>query len=69
MARLKPMQFSWEKHLELSRNVSAASDKEPGLALAVMGVGLTMLLNDLWLQEQQKYLNEEVSNNTGKRVS
>jgi len=63
------MQFSWEKHLELSRNVSAASDKEPGLALALMGVGLTMLLNDLWLQEQQKYLNEEVGNNTGKRVS
>ena len=63
------MQFSWEKHLELSRNVSAASDKEPGLALALMGVGLTMLLNDLWLQEQQKYLNEEVGNNTSKRVS
>ena len=63
------MQFSWEKHLELSRNVSAASDKEPGLALALMGVGLTMLLKDLWLQEQQKYLNEEVGNNTGKRVS
>ena len=63
------MHFSWEKHLELSRNVSAASDKEPGLALALMGVGLTMLLKDLWLQEQQKYLNEEVSNNTGKRVS
>ena len=63
------MHFSWEKYLQLSRNVSAASDKEPGLALALMGVGLTMLLKDLWLQEQQNYLNEEVSNNTGKRVS
>ena len=63
------MHFSWEKYLQLSRNVSAASDKEPGLALALMGVGLTMLLKDLWLQEQRKYHNEGVSNNTGKRVS
>ena len=63
------MHFSWEKHLELSRNVSAASDKEPGLALALMGVGLTMLLEDLWLQEQQKYFNKEVSSDASKRVS
>ena len=63
------MHFSWEKHLELSRNVSAASDKEPGLALALMGVGLTMLLEDLWLQEQQKYFNKEVSSDASKPVS
>ena len=63
------MHFSWEKHLELSRNVSAASDKEPGLALALMGVGLTMLLKDLWLQEQQKCLNKEVSSDASKPVS
>ena len=63
------MHFSWEKHLELSRNVSAASDKEPGLALALMGVGLTMFLEDLWLQEQQKYFNKEVSSDASKPVS
>ena len=35
------MHFSWEKHLELSRNV----------ALALMGVALTMLATDLLTYE------------------
>ena len=41
------MHFSWEKHLELSRNVAVASDKNQGIALALMGVALTMLAADL----------------------
>ena len=41
------MHFSWEKHLELSRNVAVASDKNQGMALALMGVALTMLATDL----------------------
>ena len=32
------MHLSWEKHLELSRNVAVASDKNQGMALALMGV-------------------------------
>ena len=45
------MHFSWEKHLELSRNVAVASDKNQGMALALMGVALTMLATDLLAHE------------------
>ena len=41
------MHFSWEKHLELSRNVAVASDTNQDIALALMGVALTMLATDL----------------------
>ena len=47
------MHFSWEKHLELSRNVAVASDKNQGMALALMGVALTMLTTDLLAHELQ----------------
>ena len=47
------MHFSWEKHLELSRNVAVASDKNQGIALALMGVALTMLATDLLAHELQ----------------
>ena len=45
------MQFPWEKHLELSKNVAVASDKNQGIALALMGVALTMLATDLLTHE------------------
>ena len=45
------MHFSWEKHLELSRNVAIASDENQGVALALMGVALTMLAKDLLAHE------------------
>ena len=45
------MHFSWEKHLEFSRNVAVASDKNQGMALALMGVALTMLATDLLTNE------------------
>ena len=48
---LELMHFSWEKHLELSRNVAVASDKNQGTALALMGVALTMLATDLLAHE------------------
>ena len=41
------MQFSWSQHLELARSVSLTADKDKGTALALMGVGLTLLLKDL----------------------
>ena len=63
------MHFSWEKHLELSRSVSTAADKDQGLALALMGVGLTILLEDLWLQERQNIHSKGVFNDLGKRMS
>ena len=45
------MHFSWEKHLELYRNVAVASEKNQGMALALMGVALTMLATDLLAHE------------------
>ena len=45
------MHFTWEKHLELSRNVAVASDENQGIALALMGVALTMLATDLLAYE------------------
>ena len=49
---LVSMHFSWEKHLKLSRLVASAADKDRGLALALMGVGLTLLAKDLLSIEQ-----------------
>ena len=48
---LELMHFSWEKHLNLSRTVAVASDKNKGIALALMGVALTMLATDLLAHE------------------
>tara|TARA_B100001939_G_C16743888_1_gene530949 strand:+ start:342 stop:551 length:210 start_codon:yes stop_codon:yes gene_type:complete len=42
-----PMHFSWSQHLELARAVSTAADNDKGTALALMGVGLTLLMRDL----------------------
>ena len=42
-----PMHFSWSQHLELARAVSMAADQDKGTALALMGVGMTLLMRDL----------------------
>ena len=47
------MHFSWEKHLELSRNVAVVSDENQGMALALMGIALTMLATDLLTNEMK----------------
>jgi hypothetical protein len=47
------MHFSWQKHLELSRSVSNAADKDRALGLALMGIALTMLVKDLLMHETQ----------------
>ena len=57
------MHFSWEKHQTLSRNVAKAADKGMGFAIALMGVGLTLLSKDLLLVEQQQP-NSELNKNT-----
>lgn len=57
------MHFSWEKHQILSRNVAKAADKDMGFAIALMGVGLTLLSKDLLLVEQQQS-NSELNKNT-----
>ncbi|WP_162175596.1 hypothetical protein [Synechococcus sp. KORDI-52] len=35
----------------MSRNVAVASDKNQGIALALMGIALTLLINDLLAHE------------------
>ena len=57
------MHFSWEKHQILSRNVAKAADKDMGFAIALMGVGLTLLSKDLLLVEQHQ-ANSELNKNT-----
>jgi|TARA_B100001094_G_scaffold242556_1_gene238599 hypothetical protein len=57
------MHFSWEKHQTLSRNVAMAADTDMGSAIALMGVGLTLLSKDLLLAEQHQ-TNSELNRNT-----
>ena len=45
------MHLSWQKHLELSRIVSNAADKDSGTGLALMGIALTILAKDLLMYE------------------
>ena len=58
------MHFSWDKHQTLSRNVAKAADKDMGFAIALMGVGLTLLSKDLLLVEQQQSGSELNKNTT-----
>ena len=52
------MHFTWEQHQKLSRNVAKAADKDMGLAISLMGVGLMLLSKDLLLLEQQELHSE-----------
>ena len=52
------MQFTWEQHQKLSRNVAKAADKDMGLAISLMGVGLMLLSKDLLLVDQQQLHSE-----------
>jgi len=55
------MHFTWEQHQKLSRNVAKAADKDMGLAISLMGVGLMLLSKDLLLLEQQQ-LHSNINN-------
>lgn len=45
------MRLSWPQHLQASRSIERANDSQRGLALALMGVSLLILAEDLLLQE------------------
>lgn len=45
------MHFSWKQHLELSRKVANSADANQGVALALMGIGLSILVKDLLAAE------------------
>ncbi|MDG1059158.1 MAG: hypothetical protein P8O84_00455 [Synechococcus sp. cluster3_bin.96] len=55
------MYFSWKQHLELSRKVSNSADAHQGLALALMGVGLSMLAKDLLAAELLDHSNSHTN--------
>ena len=52
------MHFTWEQHQKLSRNVAKAADKDMGLAISLMGVGLMLLSKDLLLVDQPQLYSE-----------
>jgi hypothetical protein len=52
------MRLSWPQHLQASRSVEMASDNQKGLAMALMGISLLVLaqdLLDLGLRSQDNY--------------
>ena len=53
------MHFSWKQHLELSRKVSNSADAHQGVALALMGIGLSILAKDLLAAELLHHSNAQ----------
>ena len=51
------MHFTWKQHQELSRKVPKSADTDQGVALALMGVGLSMLIKDLLAAELLNHSN------------
>ena len=51
------MHFSWKQHQELSRKVSNSADTAQGVALALMGMGLSILAKDLLAAELLDHSN------------
>lgn len=50
------MRLSWPQHLQVSRTIELAADSQRGMALALMGVSLLMLAEDLLESEQLSLL-------------
>ena len=46
------MRLSWPQHLQASRTVELAGDSQQGMALALMGMSLLILAEDLLEFEQ-----------------
>jgi hypothetical protein len=47
------MRLSWPQHLQVSRTLEISGDGERGVALALMGVSLLILAEDLLAAEAQ----------------
>jgi hypothetical protein len=45
------MRLSWPQHLQVSRTLELSGDSERGVALALMGVSLLILAEDLLAAE------------------
>jgi len=47
------MRLSWPQHLQASRTIEAAGPAQRGMALALMGVSLLILAEDLLAGERE----------------
>ncbi len=54
------MHFSWKQHQELSKKVSNSADSHQGVALALMGVSLSILAKDLLAAELLDHSNSQM---------
>ena len=52
------MRLSWPQHLQTARMLEGAPDTERGVALALMGISLLILAEDL-LQSEQARANQQ----------
>lgn len=55
------MRLGWPQHLQVSRTLELVGEGEQGVALALMGVSLLILAEDLLASEQ----HSELSNDRG----
>jgi hypothetical protein len=49
------MRLSWPQHLQASRTIELAGDGQRGMALALMGVSLLILAEDLLDSERAEH--------------
>jgi len=47
------MRFSWSQHQHVARTLETVPEQQFGLALALMGVAILMLAEDLLVSEHQ----------------
>lgn len=59
------MRFSWSQHLAVAGVFEAADTAEQGTALALMGVAMLMLVQDLALQNAEIAVVVDVVDGTG----
>ena len=54
------MRLSWPQHLQVSRTIELAADNHRGMALALMGLSLLMLAEDLLESERCRPSDRQV---------
>jgi hypothetical protein len=54
------MRLSWPQHLQTARMLESSADSQRGLALALMGISLLMLAQDLLAAELTRSPQESI---------
>jgi hypothetical protein len=55
------MRLSWPQHLQMSRTLELSGDAERGVALALLGMSLLILAEDLLAGEQPPHEGRRIS--------